>query len=173
MAKAGTEAFYGRREETSVFALAGDVRYVVALALRKFVDDVLLRDGSSTRVVDLRKAVCVDSTGLGLLAHIGRTTIEQKGRRAVLVVAKDGPLGKMLRAVAFDVVFDLLDVYPLDDGLELQPVVLDGSPLSPGRLDAAHAQVMVDAHEELMALSDENRQAFADVVAALKAGIRR
>src|SRR5512138_2364531 len=78
------KAFYGHLEHSAILALKGQIRYVDARVLRSFIDDVLTREQDDSMIIDLRELEAIDSTGLGLLAHVGRATLE-RGRRSVIV----------------------------------------------------------------------------------------
>lgn len=161
-----TQASFGHRDQTSVFALRGVVRYPQARALRNFVDDVVLKADCDTVFIDLKRVEAIDSTGMGLLARIGRATIERRGRRAVLV----GPqrdIATCLKSAAFDTVFHMVDEYPFDPQVELKDVPIE-SDVSP-----QVARVMLDAHRTLAELGEQNRSAYADVIAALDAEVRK
>ena len=79
-------AFYGHLDESLVLVLKGQIRYMTARAVRSFFDGFLLEQGRDAVVIDLRELDFIDSTGMGLLARIGRATLEH-GRRSVIVCA--------------------------------------------------------------------------------------
>jgi len=156
-------ARYGHREQVSVLELAGELRYQQAPALRSFVDQVLLADGADTVILDLRRLACVDSTGLGLLARVGRATLERHARRAV-ILRPPQEVALCLRAAAFEVLFLVLDEPPFDAEVALAEV-----PLAAGAEAPLLGGVVLDAHRDLAELSDGNKAAYADVIATLDA----
>lgn len=159
-------AFLGQLESTPVLALKGVVRYVSATALRKLIDDMLARQTDDTVLIDLRELESIDSTGLGLLAHVGRATL-RRGRRAVIVCSNQDLL-RCLRSVAFDTMFVVLDAWPGETEPSLQEMRLEDDDASASGLGRS----MLAAHRELATLSDENRRTFADVIAALEADLQ-
>lgn len=158
--------FLGRLEGTQVLAVKGVVRYVSAPALRKLIDDMLAHETDDTVIIDLRELESIDSTGLGLLAHVGRTTL-RRGRRAVLV-STNPDLLRCLRSVAFDTMFVVLDAWPGDTEPAMQELTLDNDDASASFMGRS----MLIAHRNLAELSEENRRSFADVIAALEAELQ-
>jgi hypothetical protein len=107
----------------------------------------------------------IDSTGLGLLARIGRVTLERCGRRAIIVCADEDIL-TCLYATAFDTLFVLVDKYPFEPEPVLDEVVLETKADPTGR---AMGRLVLDAHRDLASLSGGNRKVFGEVVDALEA----
>jgi anti-anti-sigma factor len=154
----------GRVDHTAVIALSGEIRFGTARALRAAIDALLSPRDHDTVVVDLRELLLIDSTGLGLLARIGRATLEQRGRRAIIVCADEDIIAS-LAAVAFDTLFVFVRALPFDREPELQDVPLD----TDGDPDAhAIGKLVLSAHRELASLSEQNGRSFADVVTALE-----
>ncbi|GMU59058.1 MAG: STAS domain-containing protein [Myxococcales bacterium] len=161
-----SRASFGRREGTALVVLRGQVRYPEARALRRFVDEVVLPAGCDTVFIDVSSVDAIDSTGMGLLARIGRATVEKHGRRAILV----GPgrdVAPCLRAAAFDSLFHLVDAFPYEPQVEVHEVPLVPEPGPP------LARVMLDAHQTLAELAERNRAAFADVISVLDEEVKR
>lgn len=152
---------YGHRDHLSWLCLEGVVRYTEARQLRAFLDDVVIPQVSDTTVIDLRDVVSVDSTGLGLLAHLGRSCLERFSRRAV-ILCPEGQVAQTLRAMQFDKLFTMTPKLEPPDELELEPVTLDRTP--PQGL----AAVMLGAHRELCDVDERNRARFSDVMEALE-----
>lgn len=159
-------AFYGYIDQSPILALKGQVRYVNARALRGFIDDMLMRQNDGTIIIDLRELEAIDSTGLGLLAHVGRATL-QRGRRAVIVCGVRDIM-TCLRSVAFDTMFLIVDEWPFDAEANLAEVPLENHDPIPDIM----GRVMLDAHRDLAELSEENRRSFADVISALEADLK-
>jgi anti-anti-sigma factor len=161
------EAYYGHIEQTLILALKGQVRYMTARVLRTFMDDLLARENSDTIVIDLRELEFIDSTGMGLLARLGRFTLAH-GRRSVIVCTVPDVM-TTLRSAAFDTLFILVDQWPLEGEARLLEVPLDGREIIPDVM----CQVMLEAHRDLASLSEENEQIFAGVIAALESELER
>ena len=160
------KVFVGQVENTPVLALRGGVRYVNASALRKVIDDLLARKAGDTVILDLRQLSSIDSTGLGLLAHVGRTTL-RRGRMAVIVCSSPDLL-LCLRSVAFDTMFMVLDRWPEATEPVLQETSLENEDPSTDFLGRS----VLAAHRDLAELSDQNRRSFADVITALEAELQ-
>jgi anti-anti-sigma factor len=157
-------AFFGRLHDLPVVVLKGSVRYMMARALRRFIDD-LVNERNDAIVIDLRELEAIDSTGMGLLARLGRSTLEH-GRRSVIVC--DTPdVTTCLRSAAFDRLFVMLPEWPFPEEAEVAEVPVPIQSRE-SRADGL-GRVMLEAHRELVSLSDANREEFGAVVSALEA----
>jgi anti-anti-sigma factor len=145
--------------------LKGRVRYVTAHALRSFIDDMLVQQPGDTLIIDLRELESIDSTGMGLLAHLGRTTLEH-GRRAVIVCGVKDVM-TCLRSAAFDTLFVIVERWPFAEEASVSEVPLDDGDLLPDLM----GRLMLEAHRDLASLSEENRRAFAGVISALESDL--
>ncbi len=152
---------YGHHEQLSWLSLDGAVRYTDARKIKCFLDEVVLPQLSDTMVIDLRDVLSVDSTGLGLLAHIGRCSLKKFSRRAV-ILCPEGPVAQCLRAMQFDKLFTLTDSLEPPAGLALDTVELERTP--PQGL----AAIMLGAHRELCEVDEQNRARFTDVLDVLE-----
>jgi anti-anti-sigma factor len=160
-------AYYGHVDGTFVLKLAGPIRFVAAQALRVVVDGLIAGERAGV-LIDLRSVDVIDSTGMGLLARVGRSSI-QHGRRASIACA-DNDVAITLRSAAFDELFVMLEGYPFDDeGATLAEVPLDAPPGTSAELGLG--RVILDAHRDLAGVSERNRAAYRDVIAALEADL--
>lgn len=161
-----TQAFTGRTDEAFVLRLRGPIRYPNAQALRAFVDDVLLEEREATVVLDLRDVTFVDSTGLGLIARVGREVLGRTARRAV-IVCHECDVSVTLRAAAFDDLFIMTEAPPFGEPTSLVPVTLKTPRTA---VDATGlGRVILDAHRDLAALSERNRLEYREVIERLEA----
>ena len=160
-------AYYGQLTDTSVLRLVGQIRYALARRLRTFVDDVIAPAACADVFIDLREVDFIDSTGLGMIARIGRLTLEGRGRRAAIVVAP-GDVEVTLRSAGFDDLFVLLAEFPYDPGVELREIPL-------ADLDSSHdsqmGHLILDAHRDLASVSEESRETFRQVIDSLEADL--
>jgi len=168
-------AYYGRADDTSVLRLAGQIRYALARTLRAFVDGVIAPAACAAVFIDLREVDFIDSTGLGLIARIGRLTLESRGRRAAIVVAP-GDVEVTLRSAGFDELFVMLADFPYDPAVELREIPLSGlaSPQDSrmdSRMDSQMGHLILDAHRDLAAVSEESRETFRQVIESLEADL--
>jgi anti-anti-sigma factor len=164
------QAFYGRTDRTALLELHGAIRYSVARALRGVIDDVIAHAEADQVVLDLRQVNFMDSTGLGVIARIGRRTLERRGRRAV-IVCPDNDVARSLRSAALDILFALVPDLPFTEPPALAEVGLESTPSA--NAEATLGRIVLDAHRDLGALSEKNRDEYRDVIAALEADLHR
>ena len=161
------KAYYGQFADTSVLRLAGQIRYTLARRLRTFVDDVIATAGCDAVFIDLREVDFIDSTGLGMVARIGRLTLESRGRRAAIVVAP-GDVEVTLRSAGFDELFVMLAEFPYDPTVDLREIPL--SELACPH-DSQMGHLILDAHRDLAAVSEESQATFRPVIDTLEADL--
>jgi anti-anti-sigma factor len=155
-------AFYGRLHEHPIVVLKGNIRYMTARALRGFIDE-LVTERNDAIILDLRELEAIDSTGMGLLARVGRSTLEH-GRRSV-IVCNAPDVTMCLKSVAFDRLFVMLQQWPFPEEPEVAEVPVQNQKLDPDAL----GRVVLDAHRELASLSDTNQREFGGVISRLEA----
>lgn len=160
-------AFYGRLDHSLVLVLKGNVRYMTARALRSFIDDLLRQESQDTVILDLRELEGIDSTGMGLLARLGRTTLEH-GRRSVIVCSVHDVI-TCLKSAAFDTLFIMVDEWPFEEEAAVSEVTLESREMHPDIM----GKLILEAHRDLVAMSEENRAAFSGVVSALEQDLTR
>lgn len=161
---------FGHVDHTAVLQLQGQIRHVAAGALRSFVDEVVAADEADTVVIDLSGVEFMDSTGMGLLARIGRHSLEDHGRRAVIVCPAND-VATTLRSASFDKLFVMTERFPFEHPAHLDEVAL-GPPHGAAE-EAAQGRVILEAHQDLSSLGEQNREAFKDVIAALEEDLKR
>jgi anti-anti-sigma factor len=154
-------AFYGHLNDLPVVVLKGSVRYGAARALGSFVNDIVAQ-ARETIIIDLRELEDIDSTGMGLLARLGRSTLRY-GRRSVIVCAAPD-VTTCLRSAAFDRLFVIVGEWPFDEEPRVTEVRCDAQDLSADVL----GRLMLEAHRDLASLSETNQRAFGAVISALE-----
>lgn len=154
---------YGHRDQLSWICFDGAVRYTECRELKAFLDRVVLPEMGETMIIDLSDVQSIDSTGLGLLASIGRYSLSHFSRRAV-ILCPDGAVSQTLKAMRFDKLFTLTSSLEVPEEL---PFVEVKTPQPNENL----ARVMLDAHRELSDVDERNRVRFNDVVEQLESAL--
>jgi anti-anti-sigma factor len=158
---------YAHQDQLSWLCFEGAIRYTQARELKAFLERVVLPDMGDTTVIDLREVESVDSTGLGLLASIGRYSLARLSRRAV-ILCPEGSVAQCLRAMKFDKLFTLTDA--LEEPAELALAQVAALPTDDkGTL----ASVMLDAHRELSEVDERNKQELIEVVGELEQSVAK
>jgi anti-anti-sigma factor len=158
-----SQASYAYADGVYVLKFQGDVRFHICAGVDRFIQKVFQESEQATVIVDLLEATAIDSTALGVLAQIAIHTRRARDRRPTLLVKAPDMLA-VLKAVSFDKVFHLLPGVDLDPGQFLQ--------LECGNeAEADFTRHALQAHRNLMALSQENRQLFRDVTQALESAV--
>lgn len=166
------QVLYARFEDVYVVKFVGSIGFTedwtfpLSKSLRLFVDRLLGQDDYENIVVDLTECEGMDSTNLGLLAEIGRLSMDRFGRKASILVPEGGRMMRNLKVTGFDSLFTLLDVdTPIRGELEPLREVSDS--------ELSVARMLLEAHQALSDMNDSNKLMFKNVVEALELDVTR
>ena len=152
--------FYSEHDGVHFLRFHGDILHTLAPALDSFLKQLSAAPESHSYLLDLTETRSIDSTMLGLLARIAKLAKEQKAPPPTLVCPNEDIID-LLVGIGFDEVFSLVacDGAPLGDGEEIARAESS---------DRALTETMLQAHQELIALKEENRLLFEDVIELLQ-----
>ena len=166
------QVLYARFEDVYVVKFVGSIGFTdqwtfpLSKSLRVFIDRLLGQDDYENIVVDLTECDGMDSTNLGLLAEIGKLSMDRFGRKASILVPDGGRIMRNLKVTGFDSLFSILDVdTPIRGGLEPLREVSDS--------ELNVARMLLEAHQALSDINESNKVVFKDVVEALEADVAR
>jgi anti-anti-sigma factor len=154
---------YSEHDGVHFLRFHGDILHALAPALDAFLKRLANGPQAHSYLLDLTETHSIDSTMLGLLARIAKLAREQKAPPPTLVCPNEDIID-LLVGIGFDEVFSL--------------VACDGAPLGDGQ-EIAHAEAndreltetMLAAHQELIALKEDNRLLFEDVIELLQTSL--
>lgn len=153
------QVYYAEHEGTGVFRFEGAIRYTIAHALDRFLDDLFARNTVKTLIVDLNPTESIDSTGLGLLARIANF-VRRRDHDRPLLFSSQADINALLSSICLDNAFTVCE-RPLDSAA--------GVPLDPGAPSETEiAQTILAAHRLLCEMNETNRAQFQNVVAAFE-----
>jgi anti-anti-sigma factor len=138
----------------------GDILHPLAPALDALLKRLIETDDCHSYLLDLTETRSIDSTMLGLLARIANIAKEQQMPPPTLICPNEDIID-LLMGIGFDEVFSLVacDGAPLDDGQEIAQAQSNNRQLT---------ETMLAAHQELIALKEDNRLLFEDVIELLQ-----
>jgi Anti-anti-sigma regulatory factor (antagonist of anti-sigma factor) len=144
----------------AMLKFVGDVRVLMSSTLDNYCNGLYRRGILDAMVVDLSETRGIDSTALGLLAKMA---IQLRNRFNVkpTIVSTNPDITQILRRMSFDLIFSIVDK-PVKQQTEF--CELQQKPESESSL----RDKVLDAHITLMALSEQNKLEFQDLVQALK-----
>lgn len=153
---------FAEHEGAYVLKLVGDVRLTLCSTIDQFVERMFKGVTCQSVVVDLTEAENLDSTTLGLLAKMALFARRQWQIRP-LAVTDDQNILRLLNSMGFDQIFDIRQASKVDAVADCEP--------APASLDekTVHAKVL-QAHQVLMTLNQNNREAFRELVDSLCRG---
>lgn len=152
---------YSEHDGVHFLRFHGEILHTLAPALDTFLKQLANAPDSHSYLLDLTETRSIDSTMLGLLARIAKMAKVQSAPPPTLVCPNEDIID-LLMGIGFDEVFSLVacDGAPLGDGQEIAPAEAAD--------DRALTQTMLEAHQELIALKEDNRLLFEDVIELLQ-----
>lgn len=143
------------------FKLSGELRYTNATSMDDLVERLFASEYNCQQlVVDLNDVSFMDSTYIGLLASLARFCQQQQLPRPTLF-STNCEVNTLLYSLCLEQAFDIVQ--------QATTTVPELSGVSPQQYsDQQHGQMILRAHEALIALNDKNKTAFQPVVELLK-----
>jgi len=151
---------YSEHDGVHYLRFHGEILHTLALALDSFLKHLSEVPESNSYLLDLTETQSIDSTMLGLLARVAKLANERNAPPPTLVCPNED-IVDLLVGIGFDEVFSLVacDGAPLGDGQEIAYAEADDHELT---------QTMLEAHQELIGLKEDNRLLFEDVIELLQ-----
>ena len=144
-----------------VLKLIGDVRLSFCTALDAFLDRMFAAPNFASVIIDLTEAENIDSTTLGQLVKIA-INAQRRFKLHPVLLSTNPDITRVLEAMGFGRVFDIRRERPhnLEELRDLPQV--DGT-------ETAVRERVIEAHQALMGMNEQNRIQFQDLVCALEA----
>jgi len=144
-----------------ILKFIGDVRVLMSGALENYFSSLYTSAILDRMIIDMTETEGIDSTALGLLAKMA---IQLRNRFNVspTIVSTNPDITRILKGMSFDLIFNIVD----------EPYNREASFDELCRVDENEDEIrkkVIEAHQTLMALSEDNRIEFQDLVSALKA----
>jgi len=144
-----------------ILKFIGDVRVLMSGALENYFSSLYTSAILDRMIIDMTETEGIDSTALGLLAKMA---IQLRNRFNVspTIVSTNPDITRILKGMSFDLIFNIVD----------EPYNREASFDELSRVDENEDEIrkkVIEAHQTLMALSEDNRIEFQDLVSALKA----
>ncbi len=151
---------FAEHEGVFVFHYVGRIGYPMGPSLRLFLETVIDEKNPKGLVFDLSRTLSIDSTNLGILARAADKMRRRLGHPPIIVAIQDD-LRDFLRSMSFHEIFHIVDQrWNAQTGTQV-PI----EPTSEGAL----LHTMLEAHQTLLRMSEENKARFSDVVMWLEA----
>jgi anti-anti-sigma factor len=147
-------------QHMAMLKFVGEVRVVMSSTLDNYCNSLYRRGILDAMVVDMSETRSIDSTALGMLAKMA---IQLRNRFNVMptIISPNPDISKILRSMSFDMICNIVT------SVSRQPTDYSELKLQT-ESEATVRDKVIDAHLTLMALSEDNRLEFQDLVQALK-----
>ena len=147
-------------EGAHVLKLEGDVRLTMCTALDHYFQSMFAEPGFVSVWVDVTEADGLDSTTLGMLAQLAIQTKERFDFRPARF-STNPSIDRLLDTMGFDQLFERRsECCNTDSAIQEIPAV----PCEAGEVK----RQVLEAHRTLMSMSDDNADAFKDLVSTLE-----
>ena len=151
---------HASHNDVHVLRFIGDIRYTLSPSIDRFLEEIFASSKPAGFVIDLTDTDSIDSTNLGLLAHLAKR-MKTLDTRRITIVSNRTDINSVLNSMALDEVFDIVEDTCLETDATQEVPQEDTD-----RETLAHT--LIDAHRALMDLNERNREMFRDVVASLE-----
>jgi anti-anti-sigma factor len=153
---------FAEHQGAYVLKLVGDVRLTLCSTIDQFVERMFKGVSCQSVVVDLTETEGLDSTTLGLLAKMALFVRKQWQIRPMAVTDSEDII-RLLGSMGFEQIFDIQRSCKVNAVADCE--------LLPENMDEKTAREKVlQAHQVLMTLNQNNRQAFRELVDSLCKG---
>ena len=151
---------HGSHAGVQVLRYQGEVRYTLSPALDALIQKLLRSEGLRGFVVDLTAVDAIDSTHLGILARL-TGIMQQRNLPKVTLVSNRPAINEVVEGMGLDKVFHRVSES------SVEPEKMREVPLETAN-DEDVPRLLIEAHRALMALNENNRDQFRDVVKAFE-----
>jgi anti-anti-sigma regulatory factor len=151
--------------ETGYVKVDGRGSFKVSGALKQFAERVV-DQGGSTLLVDLHDCIGMDSTFMGVLAGISQRLRKENNGQVVMTGASN-KIVNLMTTLGLSRLVTILDRHIEDLPARLE--ALEQSKESP----LQSAETMLEAHQNLVAIQEDNALRFQDVLDYLREDIQR
>ena len=143
-----------------VLKLEGDVRLTMCTSLDRYFQSMFAEPNFMSVWVDVTEADGLDSTTLGMLAQLAIQTKERFDFRPA-IFSTNPSIDRLLDIMGFDQLFERRsECCNTDSAIQEIPAV----PCEAGEVK----RQVLEAHRTLMSMSDDNADAFKDLVSTLE-----
>ncbi|HEV8074069.1 MAG TPA: STAS domain-containing protein [Opitutaceae bacterium] len=154
--------FVDAHSDPVLIRIEGRASFQNSACLHDFVDE-MLRQGKARFVIDFQRCTSMDSTFQGVLAGAA-IALRKKTPPGSLVLARMGPRNlELIRNVGLHRL-STVDSGDLPMAFTAPSVALP----CPDRSELENARLVLEAHENLISVDENNRGKFQDVLAFLK-----
>jgi len=146
--------------DVPILKFIGDVRVLMSSALDNYFNSLYNRAILDRMMVDMTETQGIDSTALGLLAKM---SIQLRNRFNVrpTIISTNPDITRILKSMSIDLICEIIET------VDKQETCFDElNPLQ--ETEDSVRQKVIEAHQTLMSLSENNRAEFQDLVSALK-----
>lgn len=144
----------------AILKFEGDVRVLMSSTIDNYFSLLYGKAILDAMLIDLSDTKGIDSTALGMLAKMA---IQLRNRFNVTptIISTNPDITKILMSMSFNLIFTIVNE-PLNSETQFSELNQISEP------DEAVKQKIIEAHQTLMALSEENKLEFRELVNALK-----
>ena len=148
--------FYYKYKDIYIIKFEGEIRYTTSEYLNRFLDMIFEKNDFENIIIDLKDCSYMDSTNLGLLARIASFVLKKNGNKPIIIGA-NSDLMMILEVMGFETIFSFLDEYP-ETMENAEKIDVETG----GKSDIG--EIILNAHKQLAALNERNRETFKDVI---------
>lgn len=152
-------------DNTCIIKLIGAIIYKISPDFDNFLNKIVKNPVVNSFILDLTETTYIDSTNLGLLAKIHSYSNDWSKTQPTIVSTQDN-INEILHNIGFANMFNIIECLdlPTNNYQELDCIKTNQKDL---------AQVMYQAHKDLITVNIANKELFKDVIMYLKQDLEK
>lgn len=147
-----------------VIKMSGDVRLTLCVAFDKCIEALFSRNDFQLVLFDLNEAQNLDSTTLGFIAKVA-IKCQKKKMSKPIIFCHQFSVKKLLETMGINEICNIIDQTPGEFG---DSVNYQSLPSTEDQDEEIVKNKVIEAHQILMSLNENNRKSFTDLVETLK-----
>ncbi|HES59304.1 MAG: STAS domain-containing protein [Calditrichaceae bacterium] len=140
--------------------MMGAIRHTLCASLDILIRNLIEQSTIDKFVIDLRPAVYLDSTSLGLIARMARH-MKTKTNEKIVLISTNADVNEILSSVQFGSIANIVDTW------ENLPEPFYETELFAEQVQA-HREMIIKSHQELAKINEDNRKKFTAVIKSLE-----
>ena len=143
----------------------GKIRHTVCTSLDLLIRNSVEQDEVDKFVIDLRSAIYLDSTSLGLLARMARY-MKNKSDEKLIIISTNEDVNQILNSVQFGSIANIIDKW------NNLPEKFSDLELIAEQVRSSR-EMIIKSHQELIQINEDNRKKFTSVIESLEKKYKR
>ncbi len=156
---------YTKQNNTYFIKLSGNLRYTISMGFKSFINQLMQQDDYDNLLVDLCETNFIDSTNLGLIAQLANHMLYKFSHKLTIISTNEN-ITELLRNLGFqEIAYIVEKPHKIEQSLAEIP--------TQEKVNIDMVKMLLEAHQQLMEMNQQNKLKFKNVVEMLQKRQRR